>query len=140
MAADLPENYERFADAFQFIKDVALDWDDTYILEAEPGDYITIARKAKDKNEWFIGGVTDENARIANINFDYLPEGKQYIATIYEDSRTAHWKENPMSYNIRKAVISSKSKLKQQLAPGGGVAISIKEVTDKSETKGLKKL
>lgn len=127
MAADLPENYERFADAFQFIKDVAVDWDNTYILEAEPGDYITIARKAKNKNEWFIGGVTDENARIANIDFNYLPEGKKYIATIYEDSKTADWKENPMSYNIRKISVTSKSKLKQRLAPGGGVAISIKE-------------
>ena len=140
MAADLPETYDRFADAFQFIKDVAVDWDDTYILEAEPGDYITISRKAKGKNEWFIGGVTDENARTATITFYYLPAEKQYIATIYEDSKTAHWQTNPMSYHIRKVVVTHKSKLKQQLAPGGGVAISIKEVVDKSEMKGLKRL
>jgi len=140
MAADLPENYDRFADAFQFIKDVAVDWDNSYILEAEPGDYITIARKAKNKYEWFIGGVTDENARTATINFNFLPEGKQCIATIYEDSKTAHWESNPMSYNIRKIVVTGKSILKQNLAPGGGVAISIKEASDKSEIKGLKKL
>ena len=140
MAADLPETYDRFADAFQFIKDVAIDWDHTYILEAEPGDYITIARKAKGKNEWFIGGITDENARTANITFDYLPSGQQYIATIYEDSKTAHWQTNPMSYQIRKVVVTHKSNLKQYLAPGGGVAISIKEVTDKAEMKDLKKL
>lgn len=140
MAADLPETYDRFADAFQFIKDVAVDWDHTYILEAEPGDYITISRKAKGKNEWFIGGVTDENARTANITFDYLPAEKQYIATIYEDSKTAHWQTNPMSYQIRKVVVNNKSKLKQYLAPGGGVAISVKEVADKNEMKGLKRL
>lgn len=140
MAADLPETYDRFADAFQFIKDVAVDWDDTYILEAEPGDYITIARKAKNKNEWFIGAITDENARTANIKFGYLPAEKQYIATIYEDSKTAHWQTNPMSYNIRKVVITNKSELKQYLAPGGGVAISLKAASNKSETKGLKKL
>lgn len=140
MAADLPETYDRFPDAFQFIKDVAVDWDDTYILEAEPGDYITIARKAKGKDEWFIGGITDENPRIANIDFDFLPIGTQYIATIYEDAKDAHWKDNPMSYNVRKVIVDNKSRLKQPLAAGGGVAISVKEVTDKSETKGLKKI
>ena len=140
MAADLPETYDRFADAFQFIKDVAIDWDHTYILEAEPGDYITISRKAKGKNEWFIGGITDENGRTANITFDYLPAGKQYIATIYEDSKTAHWQTNPMSYQIQKVIVTHKSNLKQYLAPGGGVAISIKEVASKAEMKGLKRL
>lgn len=139
MAADLPETYDRFSDAFQFIKDVAVDWDDTYILEAEPGDYVTIARKAKGKDEWFIGGITDENPRTATLNLDFLPVGKQYIATIYEDAKDAHWKDNPMSYNVRKIVVDSKTKLKQPLAAGGGTAISIKEVTDKSDTKGLKK-
>lgn len=139
MAADLPETYDRFADAFRFIKDVAVDWDDTFILEAEPGDYVTIARKAKGKNEWFIGGITDENARISNLSFDFLPAGKQYVATIYEDSKTAHWKTNPMDYRIRQVVVTNQSKLKQPLAPGGGVAICIKEVNDKSEIKGLKK-
>jgi hypothetical protein len=132
MAADLPENYIRFKDAFQFIKDVALDWDSTYILEAEPGDYITIARKAKGKQEWFIGGITDENPRTAIIDFSFLPAGKSYEATIYEDGKKAHYLNNPQSYNIRKVVINSKTKLKQALAASGGVAISIKE---KDKTK-----
>ncbi len=126
MAADLPENYMRFNDAFQFIKDVALDWDETYILEAEPGDYITIARKTKGKEEWFVGGITDENARIATIDFSFLPKGKSYIATIYEDGKTADYKINPQSYSIRKISVNSKTKLKQKLASSGGVAISVK--------------
>lgn len=126
MAADLPENYIRFNDAFQFIKDVALDWDETYILEAEPGDYITIARKTKGKQEWFVGGITDENSHTAFIDFSFLPSGKSYTATIYEDGKTADYKTNPQSYNIRKVTVNSKTKLKQKLASGGGVAISIK--------------
>jgi glucan 1,4-alpha-glucosidase len=139
MAADMPENYERFMDAFQFIKDVAVDWDDTYVLEAEPGDYITIARKAKSKNEWYVGGVTDENARTASVDFKYLPKGKTYIATIYADGKDASWDKKPQSYAIRKVLVTSESNLKQLLAPGGGVAISIKEGT-KEEMKGLKKI
>lgn len=139
MAADLPENYERFPDAFQFIKDVALDWDDSYYLEAEPGDYVTIARKAKGKKEWYVGGVTDENARTAHIKFDFLPKGEKFIATIYADGKDASWNENPQSYTIRKVIVDSKSKLGQKLAPGGGVAISIVEAT-KDSMKGLKKL
>ena len=126
MAADLPENYKRFADAFQFIKDVAVDWDNTYVLEAEPGDYITIARKAKGKNEWYVGGITDENAREANIDFSFLPAGKKYTATIYADGKDAHWIKNPQSYAIRTMTVTSRTKLKQKLAPSGGVAISIK--------------
>jgi sugar phosphate isomerase/epimerase len=139
MAADIPENYNRFTDAFQFIKDVAVDWDNSYILEAEPGDYITIARKAKNKNEWFIGGITDENARTATIAFDYLPKDKKYTATIYADTKDASWNVNPQNYSIRKVIITSKTVLKQYIAPGGGVAISIKETTD-SELKTLKKI
>jgi hypothetical protein len=126
MAADLPETYEKFADAFQFIKDVAIDWDDSYILEAEPGDYITIARKAKGKNEWFVGSVTDENARTATVKFDYLPKGKTYEATIYADGKDADYEKNPQSYAIRKVKVTSKTVLKQTVAPGGGFAISIK--------------
>lgn len=139
MAADMPDNYNRFKDAFQFIKDVAIDWDESYVLEAEPGDYVTIARKAKGENEWFVGGVTDENARIANVNFSFLPAGKTYVATIYADGKDAAWNTNAQSYTIRKVAITSKSTLKQQLAPGGGVAISIKEAS-KDDLKGLKKL
>ncbi len=126
MAADLPENYKRFSDAFQFIKDVAVDWDNTYILEAEPGDYITIARKAKGKNEWYVGGITDENSREATINFSFLPKGKKYTATIYADGKDAHWIKNPQSYTIRKITVTNRTILKQKLAPSGGVAISVK--------------
>jgi hypothetical protein len=126
MAADLPENYMRFPDAFQFIKDVALDWDNTYVLEAEPGDYVTIARKAKGKNEWFIGGITDENSRIANISFDFLPAGKKYTATIYADGKDASYDKKPQSYMIKKITVTNKTKLKEYLASGGGIAISVK--------------
>lgn len=139
MAADMPENYSRFMDAFQFIKDVAVDWDASYVLEAEPGDFVTIARKAKGKDEWFVGGITDENARTASVKFDFLPAGKSFVATIYADGKDASWNKNPQSYTIRKVLVTSKSQLKQSLAPGGGVAISIKEVT-KEDAKGLKKL
>lgn len=128
MAADLPETYNKHLDAFQFIKDVAIDWDETNILEAEPGDYITIARKAKGKNEWFVGGITDENARIGNVNFDFLPKGKTYEAIVYADGKGAHYETNPQAYEIKKIKVTSKTKLKQQMAPGGGFAISIKEV------------
>lgn len=128
MAADLPENYERFSDAFQFIKDVAIDWDNTWILEAEPGDYITTARKTKGKDEWFVGTITDENARVATINLSFLPAGKKMEATIYEDGKTANWKTNPMSYNIRKVKVNSKTVLKINVAPGGGAAIKISEI------------
>ena len=128
MAADLIENYRKYPDAFQFIKDVAADWDNTYILEAEPGDYITIARKAKGVNEWFVGGITDENERESVIDFSFLPEGKKYIATIYADGKKADWRTNPKDYVISTPKITSKTKLKQRLAPSGGVAISIKEM------------
>lgn len=138
MAADLPEHYNQFLDAFQFIKDVALDWDDTKVLDAEPGDYITIARKAKGTNNWFVGTTVDENGYTSKINFDFLDKDKKYVATIYADGKDAHYKDNPQSYQIRKAIVGKKSKLTQICAPGGGYAISIIEVTDKSQTKGLK--
>ncbi len=139
MAADLPENYDRFKDAFQFIKDVAVDWDDSKYLEAEPGDHITVARKAKGTNNWFIGGVSGYNAYTSNITFDFLDADKTYIATIYSDAKDANYKTNPQAYEIRKVVVTSKSKLSQYMAPGGGMAISI-IVADKDATKGLKKL
>ena len=126
MAADLPENYEKHLDAFQFIKDVAADWDNTYILEAEPGDYITIARKAKGKNEWFVGAITDENAREALVDFSFLPKGKTYTATLYTDGKNADWRTNPQSYSIKTMKVTHKTKLKQRLAPSGGLAISVK--------------
>lgn len=128
MAADLYQNYEKYPDAFQFIKDVAVDWDRTYILEAEPGDYITIARKAKGKNEWYVGGITDENSREALIDFSFLPKGKKYQAVIYADGKKADWRTNPKEYVIETRTVSHKTKLRQELAPSGGVAISIKEL------------
>lgn len=128
MAADLPENYEKQPQAFQFIKDVAVDWDESHYLAAEPGDYIVAARKAKGKNEWFVGGITDENAREIPISFDFLDKDKKYEATIYADGKDAHYMDNPHSYTVTKQKVSSKSKLKLRLAAGGGVAISIKEI------------
>lgn len=128
MAADLYQNYEKYPDAFRFIKDVAVDWDRTYILEAEPGDYITIARKVKGKNEWYVGGITDENSREALIDFSFLPKGKKYQAVIYADGKKADWRTNPKEYVIETRTVSHKTKLRQKLAPSGGVAISIKEL------------
>lgn len=139
MAADLPENYERFLDAFQFIKDVALDWDESAYLEAEPGEYLTVARKAKGTNKWFVGSTNGETSRDAKVNFDFLENGKTYIATIYADNKNAHYKTNPQAYSIRKVLVTNKSKLSQYCAPGGGLAISIVEA-DKTQTRRLKKL
>lgn len=124
MAADLPENYERYPDAFQFIKDVEVDWDDTRILEAEPGDFVTIARKTKGKETWFLGAITDENPRSTEITLDFLTPGKKYKATIYQDGKDAHWEKNPKAYSIKTIEVTSKSKLKLNLAAGGGTAIS----------------
>jgi len=126
MAADLPENYERFADAFQFIKDVAIDWDETRVLEAEPGQYITYARKAKGENKWFVGNTNGYDARTSNIVFDFLPKNTTYEATIYSDAKDANYKTNPQAYQIKKMKVSSKTKLSLYCAPGGGYAISIK--------------
>lgn len=127
MAADLPENYERFPDAFQFIKDVPVDWSDTKVLFAEPGDYIVTARKDKNSENWFIGAITDENSREFNIKLDFLDKGK-YEAVIYRDSEDAHWDKNPMSYKIERKIVNNKTKLKIKLAEGGGCAISLKKI------------
>ncbi|HEU0109364.1 MAG TPA: glycoside hydrolase family 97 protein [Flavisolibacter sp.] len=139
MAADIIDNYERFPDAFQFIKDVAVDWDDTRILEAEPGDYITIARKAKGKDEWFVGGITDENERMGLVDFSFLEPNERYVATIYSDGKDAHYINKPQSYTIRKVIVTHTSKLKQKMAASGGFAISLKKAT-KEEAKKIKKL
>ena len=128
MAADLPETYERFADAFQFIKDVAMEWEKSVYLEAEPAEYITIARKAKKTGEWFVGSVGGYNARVSEISFDFLDKGKKYEATVYSDTKETHYLTNPQKYEIRKIKVTLKSKLKQYVAPGGGYAISIKEI------------
>jgi alpha-glucosidase len=140
MAADIPENYERFMDAFQFIKDVALDWDKIIYLEAEPGEYITIARKAKGTDDWYIGCTAGENGHDSQLTFDFLEPGKQYVATVYADAKDADWKDNPQAYTIKKGILNNKSKLNLHAANGGGYAISIKEVKNKSEVKGLKRL
>lgn len=140
MAADFPENYNRFLDAFQFIKDVALDWDESKYLEAEPGEYVTVARKAKGSDNWFVGTTCGENGFISNVSFDFLDADKQYVATIYADAKDAHYKTNPQAYHIRKVVVNSNSKLSQYCAPGGGMAISVYPVVDKTQIKGLKKL
>lgn len=127
MAADYPENYERFMDAFQFIKDVAVDWDDSKYLEAEPGDYVTVARKAKGKNEWFIGAITDENERTAIIPLSFLEADKMYTVEIYADAKDAHWEKNPMAYEITRKSVTCKDVLEIKLAPGGGCAVRISD-------------
>ena len=123
MAADLPENYEKHLDAFQFIKDVAVNWDQSLYLEAEPGDFLTVARKTKGKDEWFLGAITDENARTTTIELNFLTPGKTYKATIYEDGKDAHWEKNPKSYAIKTIQVTSNSKIKLNLTNGGGAAI-----------------
>ena len=125
MAADLVENYEKHMDAFQFIKDVAVDWDDSKYIEAEPGDYITVARKAKGTGNWFVGGITDENARTANFTLDFLEPGKQYVATLYADGKDADYKENPTSYQIKKGIVTSKTKMSVKEARSGGFCIEL---------------
>ncbi len=125
MACDLPENYERFPDAFKFIEDVPVDWADSRYLEAEPNQYITVARRDKNSDDWYVGAITDHNARKATIDFSFLPEGVKYLATIYEDAPDADWKENPQAYRIRTVTVDSRTRLKQPLAPGGGTAMRI---------------
>jgi hypothetical protein len=131
MAADLPENYEKYSDAFQFIVDVPVDWDDTRILAAEPGDYIVTARKAKGKDSWYVGGITDENSREMTINFDFLEPGVKYEATIYRDGNKADWDANPESYVIEKKVVDAKKTMKLRLAPGGGFGMSLVKKMEK---------
>jgi len=137
MAADLPESYEKHLDAFQFIKDVAVDWDDSKYLLAEPGDYLAVARKAKGKDDWFLGAITDENARTLNIPLSFLDAKTDYIATIYADAPDADWDKNPMAYVILKKMVGSKASLKLSLAPGGGTAVSFKKATEE-EMQNLK--
>ncbi|MDE6445103.1 MAG: glycoside hydrolase family 97 protein [Muribaculaceae bacterium] len=127
MACDLPENYQRFPDAFQFIKDVPVDWSDSKYLEAEPNRYITVARRDKNSDDWFVGAITDENPRTATIDLSFLPKGEKFEATIYEDAPDAHWKDNPQAYRIRKVEVDSRKKLKQPLAAGGGAAIMLRK-------------
>ena len=128
MAADLPENYEKFMDAFQFIKDVPVDWQKSVYLEAEPGRYITIARKDKHSNDWYVGCTAHEGGHTSELLLNFLDKGKKYEATIYADAKDAHWKTNPKAYTITKQKVNAKTKLKLTAAQGGGYAISIKEI------------
>jgi hypothetical protein len=125
MAADLPQNYSAHMDAFQFIRDVPVDWDDTKILEAEPGDFITIARKGKGQDGWYIGAITDEHARVADVPLGFLDRGRRYKAIVYRDADNADWKDNPEAYTIETKTVDSGSRLTLKLAPGGGAAVSI---------------
>ena len=128
MAADLPENYEKYMDAFQFIKDVPVDWQKSVYLEAEPGRYITIARKDKHSNDWYVGCTAHEGGHTSELLLNFLDKGKKYEATIYADAKDANWKTNPKAYTITKQKVNAKTKLKLTAAQGGGYAISIKEI------------
>lgn len=136
MAADVPEHYEQYMDAFQFIKEVAVDWDESRYLLAEPGDLIVIARRAKGTAKWFVGGVTDENRRTAEFSFDFLDPEKSYVATLYADAPDADYRTNPEAYTIRTGKVTAKSKLKVEMAAGGGFALSIREATAEDRRLG----
>ena len=138
MAADLIENYEKHMDAFQFIKDVAVDWDKSLYLEAEPGDFLTIARKEKGSSRWFVGGITDENARTAEFRLDFLDPTKKYVATLYADGEDADYLKNPTAYRIKKGLVTAKTKLRVRMARSGGFALSSEEAT-RENSKGIKK-
>jgi len=140
MAADLPESYERHLDAFQFIKDVAVDWDDSKYLEAEPGDYITVARKAKGTGNWVVGGITDENAHVSTFTLDFLEPGKEYVATLYTDAKDADYEKNPTAYQIKKGIVTNKTKISVKMARSGGFALSLIEAmaVDKKAVKKWK--
>ena len=139
MAADMIDNYEQHMDAFQFIKDVAVDWDDSRYLEAEPGRYIVAARKAKGTNNWFVGCTASEHGHTSALKLNFLDPGKKYVATVYADAKDAHYKTNPQAYVIKRGVVTAKSVLKLTAAAGGGYAISIVEAT-KDDLKGVKKM
>ena len=125
MVCDLPENYQRFPDAFQFIKDVPVDWSDSKYLEAEPNRFITVARRDKHSDDWYVGAITDDSGRVAVVDLSFLPKGEKFEATIYEDAPDAHWKDNPQAYRIRKVNVDSKKNLRLRLAPGGGAAVRL---------------
>ncbi len=128
MAADLPQHYEHYMDAFQFIKDVAIDWEESRYLLAEPADYLVIARKAKGSGLWFMGGVTDENARTLDVALDFLDAGKRYEATVYADAEDTDYATNPQTYSIYKREVMADDVLRMTMARGGGFAVSFKEL------------
>lgn len=125
MAADLPENYEKYDDAFQFIRDVATDWDDSRYLEAEPARYITVARKAKGKDRWFIGGKCNEDGHQSDLRLDFLDKGKKYVCTVYADAKDADYEKNPKAYTITRRTVKQGDRLRLKMAPGGGFAVSL---------------
>ena len=131
MAADLPQHYGKFMDAFQLIKDVAVDWSESRYLDAEPGDYVVIARKAKGTGQWFLGGVTDDQRRTFDISLDFLDRGKTYLATIYKDAPDADYRTNPQAYTISTEEVTASDTLSATAAPGGGFAVSFKEIRDR---------
>jgi glucan 1,4-alpha-glucosidase len=138
MVADLPENYDAHKDAFQFIRDVTTDWDDTKVLGAEPGDFIYIARKEKGSANWFVGAITDENKRTAELKLSFLDKGRKYLATIYRDGPGADWKDNPEAYTIERFIVDENSRLRIALAKGGGAAVSIFPASE-TDIKKIKK-
>lgn len=125
MAADLPENYEKYDDAFQFIRDVATDWDDSRYLEAEPARYITVARKAKGTDRWFIGGKCNEDGHQSDLRLDFLDKGKKYVCTVYADAKDADYEKNPKAYTISRRTVKQGDRLRLKMAPGGGFAVSL---------------
>ena len=125
MAADLPENYEKYDDAFQFIRDVATDWDDSRYLEAEPARYITVARKAKGTDRWFIGGKCNEAGHQSDLRLDFLDKGKKYVCTVYADAKDADYEKNPKAYTITRRTVKQGDRLRLKMAPGGGFAVSL---------------
>jgi hypothetical protein len=129
MAADLPENYEAHLDAFQFVKDVPVNWSETKVIEAEPGDYITIARRKKNEQDWYLGSITDEQSRQLNLKLDFLTKGKSYLATIYRDGKIASFDKNQTDYVIEEKIVSSNDLISISIAKGGGCAISFKQIT-----------
>lgn len=135
MAADYPEHYERYMDAFQFIKDVAVDWDESRYLEAEPGRYIVVARKAKGSDDWFVRCTASEHGHESTVALDFLDPGVKYEAVIYADAPDAHYMDNPQAYRITRKTVNSKSRLRLKAAPGGGYAISIRPLRDAGKTK-----
>ncbi|HOP49726.1 MAG TPA: glycoside hydrolase family 97 protein [Ignavibacteriales bacterium] len=136
MLADLPENYERFPDLFEFLKKVPVDWKKSLYLNAEPGEYITIARKDKNSDDWYLGSITNEKERQFDIKLNFLDENQNYLCIIYRDGEKAHWGKNPMEYKIEQFIVNSKTNLKLKLAPGGGVAVIFTKISA-NDVKGI---
>ncbi len=133
MAADLPENYENYRDLFQFIVDVPVDWEETHMLNGEIGEYVTIARKQRSGEDWYVGSMTNEKRRDYDLPLNFLPKNKTYVAEIYRDADDADWKTSPLDYKIEKQLVTRDSIFSFHLAPGGGEAIRLKPATPEEE-------